>query len=193
MVSPCIQTYTGRKFWPLDPRPEDVCIEDIAHALSLKCRFGGHCKRFYSVAQHSVLVCNTLNANGGRSSPTLLMQGLMHDAAEAYLPDFPSPIKGAFSVPMNPAVIFSVGNLESLVLNAIIKALDLPKLPWNDKVKRADLAVLHRERLDLMHDGFEWEGLTEPPSNILITNVSQKEAEDWFLDKYYRIKVWIES
>lgn len=83
MTPCCIQTYTGRKFWPLDPRPEDVCIEDIAHALSLKCRFGGHCKRFYSVAQHGALVCNTLNVNGGRRSPVLLMQGLMHDAAEA--------------------------------------------------------------------------------------------------------------
>lgn len=57
-----IQTFTGRRFWPLDPRPEDVCIEDIAHALSLKCRFGGHCTRFYSVAEHSVHVSNYVPA-----------------------------------------------------------------------------------------------------------------------------------
>lgn len=52
-----ICTYTGRKFYPLDPRPEDVCIEDIAHALALVNRFGGHTRVPYSVAQHSVLCC----------------------------------------------------------------------------------------------------------------------------------------
>jgi hypothetical protein len=51
-----IQTATGRPFWPIDPRPEDIDIEDIAHALSMLCRFGGHCLRFYSVAEHSVLL-----------------------------------------------------------------------------------------------------------------------------------------
>lgn len=45
-----IQTYTNKQFWPLDPRPEDVCIEDIAHALSLQCRFTGHVREFYSTA-----------------------------------------------------------------------------------------------------------------------------------------------
>src|ERR1700693_75116 len=50
-----IQTFTGRQFWPLDPRPEEVCIEDIAHGLSNECRFAGQCRSFYSVAQHSVL------------------------------------------------------------------------------------------------------------------------------------------
>ncbi len=45
-----IQTYTGKQFWPLDPRPEDIDIEDIAHALALTCRFNGHCDYFYSVA-----------------------------------------------------------------------------------------------------------------------------------------------
>lgn len=51
-----MQTYTGRQFWPLDPLPEDVFIEDIAHALSMQCRYAGHVTRFYSVAEHSVLI-----------------------------------------------------------------------------------------------------------------------------------------
>lgn len=47
-----ILTFTGRRFYPLDPRPEDVCLEDIAHALSLICRYNGHSRFFYSVAEH---------------------------------------------------------------------------------------------------------------------------------------------
>ncbi len=52
-----LATYTGRKWFLLDPHPDDVAIEDIAHGLSMVCRFGGHCRHFYSVAQHSLLVC----------------------------------------------------------------------------------------------------------------------------------------
>lgn len=81
-----IQTYTGRQFWPLDPRPEDVCIEDIAHALSLQCRFAGHCKRFYSVAEHSVRVSWVVPEEHA-------LIGLLHDASEAYLQDFVRPLK----------------------------------------------------------------------------------------------------
>ena len=51
-----MQTYTGRQFWPIDPRANEVHIEDIAHALSMMCRYNGHCRTFYSVAEHSVLV-----------------------------------------------------------------------------------------------------------------------------------------
>ena len=60
-----IQTFTGRKFFPLAPDGAEVCIEDIAHALSMKCRFNGHCLRFYSVAEHSVRVANRVRALGG--------------------------------------------------------------------------------------------------------------------------------
>ena len=73
-------TYTGRQFWPLDPRPEDICIRDIAHHLSLCCRFNGACRVHYSVAQHSVMVANILPA-------PLRFWGLMHDATEAYVGD----------------------------------------------------------------------------------------------------------
>jgi hypothetical protein len=55
-----IQTFTGRQYWPLDPREGDVYIEDIAHALSLQCRFTGHCRSFYSVAEHCVRVSHVV-------------------------------------------------------------------------------------------------------------------------------------
>lgn len=82
----CIRTYTGKYLDVFNPDPEQICIEDIAHALANTCRFGGHTREFYSVAQHSIMVCN-------RVQPELKLQALMHDAAEAYLTDVPTPIK----------------------------------------------------------------------------------------------------
>ena len=84
----CISTFSGKKFWPVDPRVEDVRIEDIAHSLSQQCRFAGHTKRFYSVAQHSVMVARIVPVEDA-------LWGLLHDASEAYLVDLPSPIKWA--------------------------------------------------------------------------------------------------
>lgn len=82
----CIRTYSGLYVNVFDPDLETICIEDIAHALSNLCRFGGHTKRFYSVAQHSVL-CSRSVDNKFR------IQALLHDASEAYLLDVPKPIK----------------------------------------------------------------------------------------------------
>lgn len=81
-----IQLISGEPFWPLDARPEDVRINDIAWALSMQCRFGGHCRKFYSVAEHSVMVSRMV-------SPKDAFWGLLHDAPEAYLVDLPRPIK----------------------------------------------------------------------------------------------------
>src|ERR1700744_4853571 len=92
MMNGWIQTFTGKKFSPLAPRPEDVDIRDIAHALAMKCRFNGHCSPFYSIAEHSVRVSWLLEQQGKREA----LWGLMHDAADAYLPDLGAPIKNHF-------------------------------------------------------------------------------------------------
>src|SRR4051794_35682278 len=88
---PFIQTLSGRRVNPLDAAPEDIDPGDIARALSNLCRFGGHSKAFYSVAQHSVIVCDLLEQRG--ATPDELMAALLHDAAEAYLGDLPHPLK----------------------------------------------------------------------------------------------------
>ena len=86
LVKDVLQTYTGRVLTPLDPWPGDFSIEDIAWSLAHQCRYNGHTKLFYSVATHCILVAFFLPSN-------LKLEGLLHDASEAYLSDLPSPIK----------------------------------------------------------------------------------------------------
>jgi hypothetical protein len=128
-----IQTYSGRKFFPMDPRVEDVCIVDIAHALSQKCRFTGHCSEFWSVANHSIAVA-------GECSGKNALVALMHDAAEAYMPDVASPIKSLL-----PDII----EMESRLWKCIAERFDLP-LEIPIEVKTIDLLVLESERRRFM-------------------------------------------
>ncbi len=128
-----IETVSGRQFWPLDPRPEDVALEDIAHALSMKCRFTGHCRLFYSVAQHSVLVSRVVPVQDAQWA-------LMHDASEAYLPDVARPLK---------AGLIGFREHEARVMRAIATRFCL-QWPIPDSVHRADTQLLVTERRVLM-------------------------------------------
>ena len=118
-TSKTIRTFTGKTINIFEPDPEQICIEDIAHALSNLCRFNGHTKRFYSVAQHCVSCYNMVDVKYKKAA-------LLHDAAEAYLTDLPRPIKNEmpeyrdledklmkaiaqalhFEYPLDPAVVF---------------------------------------------------------------------------------------
>lgn len=86
-----IQTVSGRWINPLAPDVAQIDIGDIAQALANTCRFGGHSRRFYSVAQHSTIVSDVCAERGASPAETLV--ALLHDAAEAYLVDLPHPIK----------------------------------------------------------------------------------------------------
>lgn len=86
-----IETYSGIRMWPLDPKPDEIDIEDIAHALSLLCRFTGHCRFLYTVGQHSLNVYHILRQLG--ASPVVQLRGLLHDASEAYISDIAAPTK----------------------------------------------------------------------------------------------------
>jgi len=91
MMSTWIETFTERKFDIFDFKPEDIDILDIAHALSLLCRYNGHCKKFYSIAEHSYYVSRQIEKHGFNIELQLL--GLLHDGSEAYISDIPRPIK----------------------------------------------------------------------------------------------------
>lgn len=86
----CIRTFTGIYMNVFEPTLEMICIEDIAHALSMQCRFGGHLPAFFSVAQHSIECC-------AMADEEYKLQALLHDASEAYLIDIPRPIKTGLS------------------------------------------------------------------------------------------------
>src|SRR3990167_7144636 len=86
MLNTWIQTYTGKRFNLLDPDIDSIDIEDIAHALSMQCRYTGHTLVFYSVAEHSVHVSRITDSSDS-------LWGLLHDASEAYLGDVASPLK----------------------------------------------------------------------------------------------------
>lgn len=143
-----IQTYTGKKFYPLDPRPEDIDINDIIHALSCQSRFAGHCTQFYSVAQHSVLVslmCPLEDA----------LWGLLHDASEAYLVDIPSPLK------KSPEFTF-YRDAEKKLMNVICDVYGLNH-DEPDSVKLVDKRMLATEARDLtMSEGRGWMVDAEP-------------------------------
>jgi len=126
---------TGRRFWPFDPRPEDISIEDIAHALSHICRFGGHCRHHYSVAQHSVLVSEL-------APPQYAFAALMHDAPEAYCNDIVHPMK--IGLP-------DYCRMESHIYYAVSEAFNLPMTDEAlTAIKRADRIALSTERRDLL-------------------------------------------
>jgi uncharacterized protein len=157
------QTYTGRQYFPLDPKPGDIDIIDIAHSLSHLCRFGGHCMEYYSVAEHSVRVSRLVNQMFKESYPDRRNQqritalwGLLHDAAEAYLLDFLRPMKS------QGILGGEYRRLESLNMQVICMQFKLPdKEPLI--VTIADDVLLATERRDLMsRSSVPWQNLPEP-------------------------------
>lgn len=130
-----IQTFTGIKFDPLQPDPSAVDIRDIAHALSLQTRFGGHTKDFYSIAQHSVLV--SLECD-----PADALWGLLHDASEAYIADVCRPVK-------RQRVMDGYRKIEGWIMAAVCDRFDLPH-EQPASVKRADELLLVTEARDLL-------------------------------------------
>ncbi len=133
-----ILTKSGRKFDYMNPKPEQIHILDIAHGLACEARFAGQTRSFYSVAQHSTQLSYLV----GRE---LAVEGLLHDAAEAYCKDIPSPLK---------ALLPEYQVIENRVQTAINKRFGLPET-GNASVKEADLIMLATERRDLMPKHYE--------------------------------------
>jgi hypothetical protein len=165
-----IQTYTGRQFWPLDPRPDEIDILDIAHSLSNQCRYSGHVETFYSVAEHSVHVSHIV-------PPEDALWGLLHDASEAYLVDLPRPLK------RHSEMGYLYRGIEAqLMLNVCARyGLDIIEPP---SVKHADNVLLSTEKRDLMKIPPKAWVETEPPLDMRIVPWTPLVAKERFLARY---------
>jgi hypothetical protein len=171
MIEPYIELYSGKSFYFLDPQWQDFDIKDIAHSLSLTCRFTGQCKRFYSVAEHSVGVSKLLDGTGYE------MDGLLHDGGEAYLPDVASPVK---------QFLPDYNKIEDTIVNVLFDKYGL-EYPFHPLVKKADREMLSTEAHYLLPSkgdtwGFwdnERPAIGEKPKFL-----SPKKAKQLFLDRY---------
>ncbi len=164
-----MQTATGQAFWPLDPHPDEIHIEDIAAALSKLCRYGGHTRKFYSVAEHCVLMAHAA-PDGFR------LAALLHDASEAYLSDVIRPIKRHLT---------NYEAIEADLERAIARRFTL-EFPMPAEVKRLDNAILADERDQAMlAPPREW-GLTEPALGVTLQFWTPEKAEYEFLAAFRR-------
>lgn len=176
---PYIITYTGNKFHPQDVRHGDIDIRDIAHALSLQCRFGGHTIHHYSVAQHSVYVSDWLEKNVGKKVYGIALRGLLHDASEAYLVDVPRPIKLI-------ADFSTYRNIERETQRVIYDKFDLSTID-PPEIEVADNLLLATEARDLMGDPFWAKNM--PKLNMKIKQWSPAKAEKKFLERFEKLYV----
>lgn len=164
-----LQLYTGKPFWPLDPRVEDIDIKDIAHALSMKCRYGGHCTKFLSVAEHCVHL--TYHVDGLINKKW----ALLHDAPEAYSADVPRPLKGMLVgwVPM-----------EENIMRTICDRYGLPHGEPRE-VKYVDYAICSDEKEQIMRPSqLPW-GELPPALGVNLLGLAPEQAEQFFLSRFY--------
>jgi hypothetical protein len=167
-----LMTASGLDFYPLAPDPADVRIEDIAHALSNICRYGGHVREFYSVAQHSVLVSRAM-------PPHLRLWGLLHDAAEAYVGDIPRPLKRHLA---------GYEAIEAGVMAAIVTALGLSPATMPPEVKLADNRIIADEARALMPERAQDWGEAGFELGIHIIAWSPPIAREAFMARYRTIR-----
>lgn len=172
-VGDFMQTFTARQFWPLDARPDEVHIEDIAHALSLQCRYAGHCKKFYSVAEHSVLIANWI---WWYSSRTDALTGLLHDATEAYLVDMPRPVKRS---------MHEYRFHEAALWKVIAERYGLPEVMPNI-VHEADSRIIADELVNMRP--MPWHAKHNNPLGVELQLWTPEKAEAAFLATFEKLQ-----
>jgi uncharacterized protein len=180
------QTYSGVMFWPLDPRPEEILLEDIAHALSLQCRFAGHIREFYSVAQHSVQAAWCLRSEAFGEPRLALLTALFHDASEAYLVDLPRPLKRYSELGQRYTEV------EDRLMEVISKKFGF-EWPLPDILKLIDTRLLLTEKRDLYKVAQRaikpWEDHGLKPYDFPITPWPPQVAERIFLQEALRLGI----
>ena len=168
---PYLQTVSGRRVNPFDPDPGQLDPDDIARALANVCRFGGHARAFYSVAQHSVIVSELVEQRGGDTEDAFA--ALMHDATEAYLGDMPHPIK--HRSPLGAAFKAAEEHLERAINERF-------------RIKPLDRALLATERRIFSTISWEWPELDGvAPLDLEIDPWLPDRAREEFTRRYERL------
>src|SRR6266568_2652169 len=150
---------SGQRFWPEDPRPEEFNIKDISYSLSMQCRFSGHCKKYYSVGNHSILVARELSRRYGDNRLTLT--GLLHDGSETVLVDLPRPIKTLKKLGED------YREMEDKIQKCLAEKYNLI-YPFPKEVMEVDSILLITEQRDIMpwpKDEKQWFEGIEPLKN----------------------------
>lgn len=168
-----MQTFTGRAFYPMDPRPEEIDIIDIAHALSMQCRYNGHVRRFMSVAEHCVLVSRLVPEEDA-------LWGLLHDATEAYVGDMIHPLKRHM-----PAFC----DAEDQVMAAIAEKFGLTSSQMPTSVHEADTRILLDERAALLGEPADDWGIKGDPFDVVIEAWSPEVAENAYLRRFHDLTI----
>lgn len=172
--SPWSRTYSGRKFYPADPNPENVSIVDISHHLAGLTRFTGALRCHFSIAQHSLLVAALVPEEDK-------LWGLLHDGSEAYLADVPRPAKCSLS---------DYKAMERMVQKAIATKFDL-SWPMPPSVKHADMVALVSEAFHHHPFGIDgWEeveGVDVLTDHPLLHPMNPKDAELAFVREFNRL------
>jgi len=170
IIGPTILLHSGNYFDFEAPETSEFTIEDIAHALSMIFRFGGHCIRHYSVAQHSVHVSENL-------PPEHAYQGLMHDAAEAFVGDMVKPLKD---------IVSYYRAVEKRAEAAVFDRFSIA-FPLHQAVKEADMRMLGTEQRQLMRNKDTWTG-TLPPFTFDIPTWTPGQAKSRFLKRFITLR-----
>lgn len=184
MKNDWIQTVSGKVFRPLAPEQATINAFDIAHALSHACRFAGHVRQFYSVAQHSVHVFREVQERCEHEGVSrdvaieLQFAALMHDASEAYCVDIPKPIK---LMPELAGYREIEKRVEAAVQQRFSIAAEHAHHPW---IKWADLRVLATEARDLLATPDQKWSVREEPMQRTIRPISVEHARKAFLSAY---------
>jgi hypothetical protein len=163
-----MQTFTGRAFYPMAPHADEVDPVDIAHALGLICRYGGHVKRFMSVAEHCVLMSQAV-------APENALWALLHDATEAYVGDMVRPLKHAM-----PAYREAEDRLMLVICDRFGLSYDCPA-----EVKAADNRILRDERAALMAPSpLPWKSIEDvAPLGVRVEGWAPAVAEERYLSR----------
>jgi hypothetical protein len=163
---------SGKLFDFLDPHGSDFSIDDVAHGLANICRYTGQCRRFYSVAEHSILVSDTVSE--------FAYEALLHDAAEAFIGDVTRPLK---------QLLPEFKRIEANVEAAIVERFRMNPT-YRKSVKEADLRVLAAEQAQVMAPGCaDWAVAARVlPAPVTVRHLDPPTAEREFLERYERLR-----